>query len=130
MSNDKLSKETRVICTTCEGEPIDSNGTKGAAMTDATLSADEIAKRITDYLIGGGLFNPELADHEAVCELLVDCRDTIELLEKDAARYRWLKEVTLYVDERERVRVHEFEGPIAYGEFVDSAIDAAIRGKP
>lgn len=32
------------------------------------------AERITAYLSGGGLFNPELADHEAVRDLLIDCR--------------------------------------------------------
>jgi hypothetical protein len=30
--------------------------------------------RITKYLTDGGLFNPELADHEAVRDLLIDCR--------------------------------------------------------
>ena len=36
-----------------------------------------LAARITDYLSGGGLFNPELADHNAVRDLLIECRDAI-----------------------------------------------------
>lgn len=37
----------------------------------------ELAERITAYLSGGGLFNPELANHEAVRDLLIDCRDAL-----------------------------------------------------
>ncbi len=33
--------------------------------------------RITAYLSGGGLFNPEYANHDAVRDLLIDCRDTL-----------------------------------------------------
>lgn len=39
--------------------------------------ATNVARRITDYLATGGLFNPELADHEAVSELLRDARDVL-----------------------------------------------------
>lgn len=39
---------------------------------------DTLIQRITDYLSGGGLFNPELANHEAVRDLLIDCRDALE----------------------------------------------------
>jgi len=34
----------------------------------------ELSDRITDYLAMGGLFNPELADHLAVRDLLMECR--------------------------------------------------------
>jgi hypothetical protein len=37
----------------------------------------EIVQRITDYLSGGGLFNPEMANHDAVRDLLIDCRDEL-----------------------------------------------------
>lgn len=37
-------------------------------------AAQLIALRITEYLSSGGLFNPELMDHEAVRDLLIDCR--------------------------------------------------------
>lgn len=44
---------------------------------------DDVAQRCTDYLSGGGLFNPELADHDAVRDLIIDCRDYIERLRED-----------------------------------------------
>ena len=39
-------------------------------------------ERITEYLVSGGLFNPELMDHDKVSRLLIDARDYIEFLEK------------------------------------------------
>jgi hypothetical protein len=36
---------------------------------------DRLIGRITEYLAGGGLFNPELANHDAVRELLIETRD-------------------------------------------------------
>ena len=40
----------------------------------------ELANRITDYLTLGGLFNPELADHLAVRDLLIECREVLDEL--------------------------------------------------
>ena len=37
-----------------------------------------ILQRIDAYMSGGGLFNPELADHAEVRALLSDCREEIE----------------------------------------------------
>ena len=37
----------------------------------------ELAQRITDYLSSGGLFNPEMAIHDRVRDLLIDCRDAL-----------------------------------------------------
>jgi len=51
-------------------------------------TAEEIDSRITDYLIGGGLFNPELANHDAVRELIIDARYA---LESQAAKIRELE---------------------------------------
>lgn len=34
----------------------------------------ELVNRITAYLCTGGLFNPELANHDAVRDLLIECR--------------------------------------------------------
>jgi hypothetical protein len=39
-----------------------------------------ITDRITEYLSSGGLFNPELAEHDVVRDLLIDCRDTLKKL--------------------------------------------------
>lgn len=38
---------------------------------------EELSARITDYLFKGGLFNPELANHEAVRDLLIDIREVL-----------------------------------------------------
>ncbi|APW37616.1 hypothetical protein RD110_10805 [Rhodoferax koreense] len=40
----------------------------------ASDAAPALTERITAYLSGGGLFNPELANHDAVRDLLIDCR--------------------------------------------------------
>ena len=37
----------------------------------------ELIIRITDYLAMGGLFNPELANHLAVRDLLIECREVL-----------------------------------------------------
>ena len=37
----------------------------------------ELSARITDYLSMGGLFNPELANHRAVRDLLIECRKAL-----------------------------------------------------
>lgn len=42
--------------------------------------AQQLVDRITYYLNTGGLFNPELADHQAVRLLLIECRDELELI--------------------------------------------------
>jgi hypothetical protein len=38
---------------------------------------EEILGCITYYLSTGGLFNPELANHNAVRDLLIDCREVL-----------------------------------------------------
>lgn len=43
-------------------------------MNDKT---QELIDRITAYLWNGGLFNPELANHIAVRDLLIDCREVL-----------------------------------------------------
>jgi len=41
-----------------------------------------VIARITQYLTTGGAFNPELADHVAVRDLLIDCRDVLVAIQK------------------------------------------------
>jgi hypothetical protein len=55
-----------------------------------------VAARITDYLTGGGLFNPEMANHDAVRDLLIDARAELaaaraesEQREKEAYKRGW-----------------------------------------
>lgn len=43
---------------------------------------ESITDRITAYLSNGGLFNPELMEHDKVRDLLIDTRDEIERLIK------------------------------------------------
>ena len=40
----------------------------------AAMSTDALRARIDDYLQAGGLFNPEMMNHEKVRTLLMDCR--------------------------------------------------------
>ena len=40
----------------------------------------ELIKRIDEYLYTGGLFNPEMADHDKVRMLLIDIRDYMAAL--------------------------------------------------
>jgi hypothetical protein len=40
--------------------------------------AKELSDRITEYLTMGGLFNPELANHVAVRDLLIECRKVLD----------------------------------------------------
>lgn len=47
-----------------------------------------------DYLSSGGLFNPELANHEAVRDLLIECSNEIaRLREVEGAYGRYHREV-------------------------------------
>lgn len=39
-----------------------------------------IYDRLTEYCLHGGLYNPELMQHDKVRELLIDCRDEIARL--------------------------------------------------
>ena len=50
----------------------------------------EVEERITAYLVGGGLFNPELANHDAVRDLLRDTQTRLAALraERDALAKR------------------------------------------
>ena len=50
-------------------------------------SALNCRERINDYLSCGGLFNPELMEHEKVRDLLLDCRE--EIMELQLARDRY-----------------------------------------
>lgn len=39
----------------------------------------EVCQRITEYLSLGGLFNPEMMEHDKVRDLLIDCRASLAL---------------------------------------------------
>lgn len=42
------------------------------------MSEKEIKDSISDYLRGGGLFNPEMMEHDKVRNLLIEARDLLE----------------------------------------------------
>jgi hypothetical protein len=59
----------------------------------ADLSAgSSILERISEYLHLGGLFNPEMMEHDKVRDLIIACRDEINDLVKDRVRLNWLEE--------------------------------------
>lgn len=42
-----------------------------------------LIERIQDYLANGGLFNPEMMEHDKVRALLLDCREALVQVEID-----------------------------------------------
>jgi hypothetical protein len=52
-----------------------------------SASCSAVLARIKAYLTTGGAFNPELADHVAVRDLLIDCRDVMMEMQKGK---RWV----------------------------------------
>jgi hypothetical protein len=77
---------------------------------------DAVCDRITAYLSGGGLFNPEMANHDAVRDLLIDAVAEIERLRG----YRDMAEADRVIAElaAERMRITAAER---------DAIEFAIR---
>ena len=65
----------------------------------------EIESRITAYLSGGGLFNPELANHEAVRDLIIDCRSELSRLTAALAEARGLLEAFYRAD----IDMHKYD---------------------
>ena len=61
--------------------------------------------RISAYLSGGGLFNPELANHEAVRDLLIECRDALA----DQAQAEPDRRLQLAMQNYERWKSHALE---------------------
>jgi hypothetical protein len=50
-------------------------------LKDVSIMIDrylELIESITSYLATGGLWNPELAEHLAVRDLLIDCRKALQ----------------------------------------------------
>jgi hypothetical protein len=64
------------------------------AMPPASFGS--VGERITEYLSHGGLFNPELMQHQTVRDLLIDCRCEIDRL-REAIRRLAEQDATLSV---------------------------------
>lgn len=56
-------------------------------------NVDDLLCRIGEYLSSGGLFNPELADHEAVRDLLMACRDELTNQDEELKRVHKLPDL-------------------------------------
>jgi hypothetical protein len=55
----------------------------------------DILEKIEEYLSNGGLFNPELMDHDKVRDLVIECRTEIEY----ARNYPFTYQVTNRVEQ-------------------------------
>lgn len=60
--------------------------TLNALQFRAVPDAAQVIQRCTDYLVGGGLFNPELMQHGMVRDLIIDCRDALEATLQEPTR--------------------------------------------
>ena len=80
----------------------------------------DIVERIRDYLSSGGLFNPELADHAAVRDLLVDARETILALRAG---------VETLTEAVQRARRHADNIGITDSNYI-AQLDAALATEP
>ena len=104
----------------------ENTASKGVGSTAG--SALNCRERINDYLSCGGLFNPELMEHEKVRALLLDCREEIMELQLARDRYhtdrdiwKWRAEkaeAAWLCDEHEARRALE---DIVRGDYADGA---------
>lgn len=61
-------------------------------MESKTEDLDKIVSEISNYLFMGGMFNPELAEHHKVSDLLMRCRDQLsKMKERDTLQRTILK---------------------------------------
>jgi len=87
--------------------------------TDSKTPVTNAAVRIADYLFSGGLFNPELATHDNVRDLLLDCRT--ELIAANA-RLDWL-------ERHQMIWWTDFKYQMLQDKFgLRAAIDEAMKG--
>ena len=104
----------------------ENTASKGVGSTGG--SALNCRERINDYLSCGGLFNPELMEHEKVRALLLDCREEIMELQLARDRYhmdrdiwKWRAEkaeAVMLCDDNEARRALE---DIVRGDYADGA---------
>ena len=67
------------------------------------MSSDikNLIKRLDDYFNAGGTWNPELADHRAVSDLLFDCREVLINLTNVDLEYIAAAKISLEKDRKE-----------------------------
>lgn len=57
-------------------------------MAEQRAANRDVPARVTEYLSMGGLVNPELMDHQAVRNILIDARDVVETFEREMIEMR------------------------------------------
>lgn len=93
-------------------------------------SETNVIERIKDYLLSGGVWNPELAIHDNVRDLIIDCRTEIERLQSERSElrkkcaewiynFRGLKTLTQQLDDESNELLQERDNAI---EFANSRI--------
>lgn len=87
----------------------------------------DLLEQIGGYLDTGGLFNPELMEHDKVRDLIMDCRSEIERLRAALAEARELLEPLNRIRKRCVLYKHGHLRPLLAGDIApNSAIDAKL----
>lgn len=85
LCDEKLGDRCKAQCSVCKA--ADTPARFKQPKREA-VSSEELIARITAYLSEGGLFNPELANHDNVRDLLIDCRAALTGLQSREAVVR------------------------------------------
>ena len=73
------------------------------------MQKNDLLEQINLYLSGGGLFNPELANHVAVRDLLIECREALAQPEQEPVAWLiWLHGPAGHFDHKQFAEL-EFE---------------------
>ena len=62
------------------------------------MKQSDLINKITAYLSNGGLFNPELANHIAVRDLLIECREALAQPEQEPVAFLTNKRQRLNIE--------------------------------
>jgi hypothetical protein len=81
--------------------------------------SQELRQRVRDYLGNGGLFNPELMEHDKVRSLLLDVADALDAQEAEIARLR--DEVAAAEEQKDAYASGVAEGMALHKEMADKS---------
>lgn len=94
----------------------------------AASPKDDLVERITQYLGAGGLFNPEAMEHNKLRDLLLDCRDRIEALERELAAEQRSRDADAICYDSMRAAAEKAEAALSLALAALEAADA-MRGE-